>query len=180
MDHSRYKRYKDLNLHAQDTDRGELQINKATSINPVLQEVVRKEVLKLLDVGIIYPVSDSAWVSSVQVILKKGGITVIKNDNNELIPIRTTTGWRVCMGYRKLNQATKKDNFSLPFIDQILERLAGHAFYYFLDRYPGYNQIAIALEDQEKMTFTCPYGTSAYRKMTFDLCNVPATFQDAC
>src|SRR3954465_7926069 len=77
----------------------------------------------------------------------------------------------------KLNDATRKDHFPLPFIDQMLERLAGHEYYCFLDGYSGYNQIAIAPEDQEKTTFTCPYGTFAYRRMPFGLCNAPATFQ---
>ena len=81
------------------------------------------------------------------------------------------------MDYRKLNKATKKDYFPLPFIDQMLDRLAGKAFYCFLDGYSGYNQIAIASEDQEKTTFTCPYGTYAFRRMPFGLCNAPTTFQ---
>jgi hypothetical protein len=72
---------------------------------------------------------------------------------------------------------TRKDHFPLPFMDQILERVAGHEFYYFLDGYSGYNQIEIALEDQEKTTFTCPFGTFAYRRMPFGLCNAPATFR---
>ena len=125
----------------------------------------------------IYPISDSSWVSPVQVVPKKGGMTVVKNDNNELIPTRTVTGWRICMDYRKLNKATRKDHFPLPFIDQMLDRLAGHDYYCFLDGYSGYNQIAIAPEDQEKTTFTCPYGTFAFRRMPFGLCNAPATFQ---
>ncbi|PIN17626.1 DNA-directed DNA polymerase [Handroanthus impetiginosus] len=108
---------------------------------------------------------------------KRGGITVVPNMHNELIPTRTVTGWRVCMDYRKLNKATRKDHFPLPFIDQMLDRLAGKEFYYFLDGYSGYNQIAIAPEDQEKTTFTCPYGTFAFRRMPFGLCNAPATFQ---
>ncbi|CAL2270597.1 unnamed protein product [Prunus armeniaca] len=146
-------------------------------LNPNMKEVVRKEVMKLLDVGIIYPISDSKWVSPVQVVPKKSGITVVKNEANELVPTRVTTGWRVCIDYRKLNTATSKDHFPLPFIDQMLERLAGHSHYCFLDGYSGYNQIAIAPEDQEKTTFTCPFGTFAYRRMPFGLCNAPATFQ---
>ncbi|KAK8635985.1 hypothetical protein V6N13_004696 [Hibiscus sabdariffa] len=86
-------------------------------------------------------------------------------------------GWRICMDYRKLNKATKKDHFPLPFIDQMLDRLAGKAYYCFLDGYSGYNQIAIAPEDQEKTTFTCPYSTYAFRRMPFGLCNAPATSQ---
>ncbi|XP_073045904.1 uncharacterized protein [Primulina eburnea] len=146
-------------------------------LNPKMQEVVKAETIKLLDAGIIYPISDSAWVSPVQCVPKKGGITVITNEKNELIPTRIVTGWRVCMDYRKLNDATRKDHFPLPFIDQMIERLAGHEFYCFLDGYSGYNQITIAPEDQEKTTFTCPYGTFAFRRMPFGLCNAPATFQ---
>ena len=108
---------------------------------------------------------------------KKGGFTVIRNERNELIPTRTMTGRRVCIDYRKLNTATRKDHFPLLFIDQILDRLAGYPHFYFLDGYSRYNQIAIAPKDQEKTTFTCPYGTFAFRRMPFGLCNVPATFQ---
>ena len=108
---------------------------------------------------------------------KKGGFTVIKNEKNELIPTRTVTGWRVCIDHRKLNIATKKDHYLLTFIDQMLDRLAGHPHYCFLDGYSSYNQIAIALEDQEKTTFTCPYDTFAFRRMPFGLCNALATFQ---
>ncbi|XP_052172242.1 uncharacterized protein LOC127788168 [Diospyros lotus] len=146
-------------------------------LNPNMKEVVRGEVLKLLDAGIIYPISDSKWVSPTQVVPKKSGVTVIANENNELIPTRIQTGWRMCIDYRKLNSVTRKDHFPLPFLDQVLERIAGHAFYCFLDGYSGYNQIEIALEDQEKTTFTCPFGTFAYRRMPFGLCNAPATFQ---
>ncbi|RVW41521.1 Retrovirus-related Pol polyprotein from transposon 17.6 [Vitis vinifera] len=146
-------------------------------LNPLMQDVVRNEVLKLLDAGIIYPISDSSWVSPTQVVPKKSGITVMKNDEGELIPTRLTTGWRVCIDFRKLNAVTKKDHFPLPFLDQVLERVAGHDYYCFLDGYSGYFQIAIALEDQEKTTFTCPFGTYAYRRMPFGLCNAPATFQ---
>ncbi|CAN6567579.1 unnamed protein product [Malus baccata var. baccata] len=134
-------------------------------LNPHMKEVVRNEVLKLLDVGIIYPISDSKWVSAIQVVPKKVGITVMKNENNELVPTKPTASWRVCTDYRKLNSSTRKDYFPMPFIDQMLERLA------------GYNQIAIAPEDQEKTTFSCPFGTFAYRRMPFGLCNAPATFQ---
>ena len=146
-------------------------------LNPVMKEVVKKEVLKLLNAGFIYAISDSPWVSPVHMVPKKGGFTVIRNEKNELIPTRTVTGWRVCIDYRKLNTATIKDHFPLPFIDQMLDRLAGHPYFCFLDGYSGYNQIAIAPEDQEKTTFTCPYGTFAFRRMPFGLCNAPATFQ---
>ncbi|RVW67963.1 Transposon Ty3-G Gag-Pol polyprotein [Vitis vinifera] len=146
-------------------------------LNPHLQEVVRAEVLKLLQAGIIYPISDSPWVSPTQVVPKKSGITVIQNEKGEEITTRLTSGWRVCIDYRKLNAVTRKDHFPLPFIDQVLERVSGHPFYCFLDGYSGYFQIEIDLADQEKTTFTCPFGTFAYRRMPFGLCNAPATFQ---
>ena len=95
--------------------------------------------MKLLNARIIYAISDSSWVSLVQVVPRKGGITVVLNEKNELIPTRVATGWRVCIDYRKLNKATRKDHFPLPFIDQMLDRLVGHEFYYFLDGYSGYN-----------------------------------------
>ncbi|CAN6707265.1 unnamed protein product [Malus baccata var. baccata] len=146
-------------------------------LNPPMMEVVKKEIIKLLDCGVIYSISDSRWVSPVQCVPKKSGVTVVKNAENELVPTRIQTGWRVCIDYRKLNATTRKDHFHLPFIDQMLERLAGHSFYCFLDGYSGYNQIVIAPDDQEKTTFTCPFGTFAYRRMPFGLCNAPATFQ---
>ncbi|CAN6576792.1 unnamed protein product [Malus baccata var. baccata] len=142
-----------------------------------MMEVVKKEIIKLLDCGVIYPISDSGWVSPVQCVPKKSGVTVVANAENELVPQWIQTGWRVCIDYRKLNTTTRKDHFPLPFIDQMLERLAGYAFYCFLDGYSGYNQIVISPEDQEKTTFTCPFGTFAYRRMPFGLCNAPATFQ---
>ncbi|GKB67229.1 reverse transcriptase domain-containing protein [Tanacetum coccineum] len=117
------------------------------------------------------------WVSPVQVVPKKGGMTVVKNEEDELIPQWTVTRWRVCINYRKLNNVTQKDHFPLPFIDQMLERLAGHEYYCFLDGFSGYFQILIAPEDQEKTTFTCPYRTFAYKRMPFGLCNALATFQ---
>nr|GEW95899.1 hypothetical protein [Tanacetum cinerariifolium] len=112
-----------------------------------------QEVEKLLDAGLIYPISDSLWVSSVHCVPKKCGFTVIENEENELIPTRLVTGWRM------------------------LERLAGNEYYCFLDGFSGYFQIPIDPHDQEKTTFTCPYGTFAYRCMPFGLCNAPGTFQ---
>ncbi|RVW78206.1 Retrovirus-related Pol polyprotein from transposon 17.6 [Vitis vinifera] len=146
-------------------------------LNPHMQGVVRGEILKLLQAGIIYPISDSLWVSPTQVVPKKFGITVIQNEKGEEVSTRLTSGWRVCIDYRRLNSVTRKDYFPLPFMDQVLERISGHPFYYFLDGYSGYFQIEIDLEDQEKTTFTCPFGTFAYRRMPFGLCNAPATFQ---
>ncbi|KAL4361044.1 hypothetical protein GQ457_04G018510 [Hibiscus cannabinus] len=102
---------------------------------------------------------------------------MVSNENNKLIPTRTVPSWRVCIDYRKLNKATRKDHLPLPFIDQMLDRLAGKSFYCFLDGYSSYNQITIAQEDQEKTTFTCLFGTYAFRTMSFRLCNASATFQ---
>ena len=146
-------------------------------LNPTMKEVVRKEVLKWLDTGVIYPISDSAWVSPVQVVPKNGGTTIIRTENNTLLPSRTVTNWKICIDYWKLNKATRKDHFPLSFLDQILDRLAGHEYYCFLDGYFGYNQIVIAPEDQEKTTFTCPYGTFAFRRMLFELSKASGTFQ---
>ncbi|GJV50787.1 reverse transcriptase domain-containing protein [Tanacetum coccineum] len=127
-------------------------------VNPKIHDVIKKEVEKLLDAGLIYPISDSPWVSPVHCVPKKGGMTVVKNEENELVPTRLVTGWRVCIDYQKLNEATCKDHFPLPFMDQMLERLAGNEFYCFLDGFSGYFQIPIDPKDQEKTTFTCPYG----------------------
>ena len=157
-------------------DDAKTSIEPQRKLNPVMKEVVRKEVLKWLNAGFIYAISDSSWVSPVHVVPKKGGFTVIKNEENELISTRIMKGWRVCIDYRKLNTTTRKDHFPLPFIDQMLDMLAGHPHLCFLDGYSGYNQISIAPEDQEKTTFTCPFGTFSFRRMPFGLCNAPTTF----
>nr|GFB03900.1 reverse transcriptase domain-containing protein [Tanacetum cinerariifolium] len=122
-------------------------------VNPKIHDVIKKEVEKLLDAGLIYPISDSPWVSPIHCVPKKGGFTVVENEENELIPTRLVTGWRM------------------------LERLAGNEYYCFLDGFFGYFQIPINPRDQEKTTFTCPYGTFAYRRMPSGLCNAPGTFQ---
>ncbi|GJS43483.1 reverse transcriptase domain-containing protein [Tanacetum coccineum] len=146
-------------------------------VKPKIHEVIKKEVIKLLDAGLIYPISDSPWVSPVHCVPKKGGITVIENEDNELIPTRLVAGWRLCIDYRNLNDATRKYHFPLPFMDQMLERLAGNEYYCFLDGFSRYFQILIDPQDQEKTTFTCPYGTFANRRMPFGLCNALGTFQ---
>nr|GEX70708.1 reverse transcriptase domain-containing protein [Tanacetum cinerariifolium] len=146
-------------------------------VNPKIYDVIKKEVEKLLNAGLIYPIYDSPWVSPVHCVPKKGGMTVIKNDENKLVPTRLVTGWRVCIDYMKLDEATRKDHFALPFMDQMLERFVGNEYYCFLDGFLGYFQIPIDPKDQEKITFTCPYGTFAYKRMPFGLCNAPGTFQ---
>ncbi|XP_015167586.1 uncharacterized protein [Solanum tuberosum] len=119
----------------------------------------------------------SKWVSPVQCVPENGSITVVPNAKGERVPTRPVTGWRVCMDYRKLNSRTEKDHFPMPFMDQMLDRFSERGWSYFLDEYSGYNQISIAPEDQVKTTFTCPYGTFAFERMSFGLCNAPSTFQ---
>nr|GEV77984.1 reverse transcriptase domain-containing protein [Tanacetum cinerariifolium] len=123
-------------------------------VNPKIHDVIKKEVEKLLDAGLIYPISDSPWVSPVYCVPKKGGFTVVENEENELIPTHLVTGWRICIDYRKLNEATRKDHFPLSLMDQMLERLAGNEYYCFLDGFSRYFQIPIDPRDQEKTTFT--------------------------
>ncbi|KAK1662136.1 hypothetical protein QYE76_050295, partial [Lolium multiflorum] len=122
-------------------------------------------------------IEEERWVSPVHCVPKKGGMTVVPNDNDELIPQRIVVGYRMCIDFRKVNKVTKKDHYPLPFIDQMLERLSKNTHFCFLDGYSGFSQIAVKAKDQEKTTFTCPYGTYAYRRMPFVLCNAPATFQ---
>nr|GEV61810.1 reverse transcriptase domain-containing protein [Tanacetum cinerariifolium] len=153
----------------------ELVVQHQRRVNPKIHDVIKPEVIKLLKAGLIYPISDSPWVSSVHCVPKKGWFTVMENEGNELIPTRLVMGWHVCIDYHKLNEATRKDHFPLPFMDQMLERLAGNQYYCFLDDFSGYFKILIDPKDQEKITFTCPYGTFAYRRMPFRLCNAPGT-----
>jgi hypothetical protein len=134
-------------------------------------------VLKLLKAGVINLAFDNELVSSVQVLLKKGGMTVIRSEKNELIPQHTVTGWQMCIDYRKQNKATRKYHFLLPFIDKMLEGLANHSFFCYLVGYSGYHLIPIHREDQSKTTFTCPYGTFTYKRMSFGLHNAPTSFQ---
>ena len=116
-------------------------------LNPHMQEVVHAEVLKLLQAGIIYPISNSTWVSPTQVVLKKSGVTTLYNEKGEEMPTLLTTSWRVCIDYKRINEVTREDHFPLPFIDQLLERISGHPFYCFLDGYSSYFQIEIVAKD---------------------------------
>src|SRR4051812_47438092 len=152
-------------------------VDNQRRLNPKMNDVVRTEVLKLLAARISYPIADSKWVSLVHCVPKKGGMAVVPNDKNELIPHRTIIGYRMCIDFRKLNKATRKDHYPLPFIDQMLERLSKTTHFFYLDGYIGFSQIHVNTSDQEKTTFTCPYSTYAYRRMPFGLCNAPGTFQ---
>ncbi|GJU88269.1 hypothetical protein Tco_1300692 [Tanacetum coccineum] len=138
----------------------ELSEKEKTSLLQVLEKRKGANAWKMSNINRISPSYYSSWVSPIHVVPKKGGFL---NDNNQLIPPRTVTRWRVCIYYRKLNDATRKDHFPLPFIDQMLERLCENEYYCFLDAFSGFFQIPITPEDQEKTTFTCPYGTFAYR-----------------
>ena len=102
---------------------------------------------------------------------------MVRNEKNELLSTNIVMGWRVCIDYRNLNNATRKDHYPLPFLDQMLDRLVRHSHYCFIDGYSGYIQIMVIPEDQEKTTFTCPYGTFAFKRMLFGLCIAPTIFQ---
>nr|GEX85500.1 reverse transcriptase domain-containing protein [Tanacetum cinerariifolium] len=157
----------------------EPKVQSQRRVNPKIHDVIKKEVEKLLNAGLIYLISDSPWFSLIHCVPKKGGMTVVTNDENELVPTRLVTGWRVSIDYQKLNEATRKDHFPLSFMDQMLERLTGNEYYCFLDGFSGYFQIPIDPKDQEKTTFTCTYGTFAYKRTPFGLCNAPGTFQQS-
>nr|GEZ37778.1 reverse transcriptase domain-containing protein [Tanacetum cinerariifolium] len=128
----------------------ELEVQHQIRVNPKIHDVIKQEVIKLLEAGLIYPIFNSPWVSPVRCVPKKGGFIVVENEDNELIPTRLVMGWRICIDYRKLNEATQKDHFPLPFMDQMLERLAGNQYYCFLDSFSGYFQIPINPKDQKK------------------------------
>ena len=130
------------------------------TLNPKVWEAVKEEILKWLNAEIIYLVSDSQWVSPVHVVPKKPGVTVTMNNKGAEIQTRLPTKWRVYIDYQKLNAAKKKDHFTLSFIDQILDRLAGQTYFCFLDGYSGYNQIAIHPDDQERRRSHVPLSRS--------------------
>ncbi|GJY31482.1 reverse transcriptase domain-containing protein [Tanacetum coccineum] len=153
-------------------------INQTYNVANLLVRMKRMGLIQKNQYGVsTLSIRHSSWVIPIHVVPKKGGMTVVLNDNNQLIPSQIVTGWRVYIDYRKLNDATRKDHFPLPFINQMLERLCGNEYYYFLDGFSGFFQIPITPEDQGKTTFTCPYGTFAYCRMPFGLSNAPATFQ---
>lgn len=125
---------------------------------PNLKEIVKEELQKFLNVNFIYQKSDSQWVSPLVIVPKKNG------------------NLKVCVGYRELNKSALKYYFPLLFIDQVLDTFVGKKYFSFLYGFIGYNQIKLALEDQGKTTFTCPWGTYVYRILPFRLCHAPSTF----
>ena len=140
----------------------------------------RSEVLKLLDAGIIYPIADSRWVSPVHCVPKKGGITVVPNENDELIPQRVVVGYRMCIDFRKVNKVTKKDHYHLPFIDQMLERLAKKTHFCFLDGYSGFFQIAVRKQDQEKKLLLVLMELMLIDVRLLDCVKLLLLFKEAC
>jgi hypothetical protein len=147
-------------------------------MNPKMKEVIRKEVIRLLDAGIIYQISDNKWVSPAHCIPKDGEITIITNGENSLIPTITITSYSMCIDFSKFNKDTKKNHKPPPLMEQVLESLSSSSYFYFLDGYSRCTQIPIQPEDQEKTTITCLYGAYAYRLLPFGLCNVVATFYE--
>ncbi|CAM6113035.1 unnamed protein product [Calypogeia fissa] len=133
-------------------------------MNPKYSLMVKEEIDRLLEAGIIYPMLNSEWVSPIVIVPKK-----TKKDGKPKI--------RVCQDFRKLNDATLKDFYPLPFMNIVLDIVAGHEVYSFLDGYLGYNQIWIKKEDQAKTAFTTEWGIFAFRRMPFGLCNAPGMFQ---
>lgn len=146
-------------------------------LNLIIKEVVKKEVIKWLDADIIYPIFDSKWLSPVHFVPKKGGITVVSNESNELIPTRSVNEWTVFLDYYKLNKTTREDNFHFLLLTRCLKKIGRTWVFCILDGYFDYNQIVVAPKDKEKTTVTCPYGTFAFRRMTFGLYNASATFR---
>nr|GEV15741.1 reverse transcriptase domain-containing protein [Tanacetum cinerariifolium] len=151
-----------------------LSVEEKTALITVLKSHKRAIAWKLSDIKGINPEFCTHKILMDEDFKPAAGFT---NEENELIPTCLVTGWRVYIDYRKLNEATRKDYFPLPFMVPMLERLAGNEYYCFLEGFSGYFQIPIDPKDQEKTTFTCPYGTFAYRCMPFGLCNAPGTFQ---
>lgn len=132
-------------------------------MNPNVRKVAKKEVLKLLEAGIIYPIYDNKWVSPVHVTPMEEGMIVIKNYKDAYVTTRTITRCRLCIDYRNLNKATRKYIFTLPFINHMLQHLAKHSHLCYLDEHSGFFQILIHSSDQEKITLTCSYGKFSYR-----------------
>ncbi|CAM8993840.1 unnamed protein product [Rhodiola kirilowii] len=140
-------------------------------------EIVQKEIQKLLDADVIYPISDSQWVSPVHIVPKKTGITIEEDAEGKMVTTRVKNGWIMCINYRKLNAVTRKDHFPLPFIDQMLDRLAGKPYFCFLDGFSGYNMIPIAPEDQGEDHIHLPIRHICFQKNVVWSMQCSGTFQ---
>ncbi|KAL3696451.1 hypothetical protein R1sor_010527 [Riccia sorocarpa] len=134
-------------------------VQRPYRMNPNYAETVKKEIEKLKEADFIYPVKEYDWLSPIVIVPKKNGKL------------------RVCVDYRKLNEFTVKDPYPIPFIDDILDKVAEREAYTFMDGYSGYNQVEIASEDHKKTAFITPWGAYAYAPMPFGLSNAPTTFQ---
>jgi hypothetical protein len=143
-----------------------------------MREVVRKEVLELLHTRISYPVPYSEWVSHVHVVLKKGGITIVENDKNELIPQCIIIGWQMCIVIKNLTRLQRKITSHYPSLTRCWNSLQSTPSFVSLMGIPDINKSRSTPEDQSKTTFICPYGTYAYQRMLFGLCNALASFQE--
>ena len=152
-----------------------LSIEHQRRLNPPMQEVVKKEIIKWLDAGVIYPIGDSSRVCPVQCVPKKGGMTVVPNEKNEMRPV---TGWRVCMDYRKLNSWTEKDHFPMPFMDQMLDRLAGKRWYCFLDGYRGIVRFLLHRKIKRKQSSVFHMGPLHLREFRLGCAMHPPHFRD--
>ncbi|MCO5557472.1 hypothetical protein L7F22_011037 [Adiantum nelumboides] len=128
-------------------------------MNPKYAKIIQEELEKLIKCGFIYPIEHSEWVSPIVIVPKKNGKL------------------RVCVDLKKVNAATRRDHYPLPYLEHVLKRVAGKEAYSFLDKYSDYNQITIALEDQAKTAFIIEFGVFAFHVMAFGLTNAPATFQ---
>nr|GEW59192.1 reverse transcriptase domain-containing protein [Tanacetum cinerariifolium] len=155
----------------------DLSVEEKTALITVLKSQKRAIAWKLFGIKGIDPEFYTHKILMKKDFEPAGGFTIVENEENELIPTRLVTGWRVCIDYRKLNEDTRKDHFPLPFMDQMLKRLVRNEYFCFLDGFLGNFQIPINLKDQEKNTFTCPYGTFSYRHIPFGLCNAPVLGQ---
>ena len=145
-------------------------------LNQPMKDVLKKEIIKWLDTTVIYPFADRSCICPFYCESKMEGMTIVPNERNNIIPIILVTWWRVCMDWQNMNAWTEKDHLLMPLMDQLLHRLVGKGWWCFLNGYIGHIEISIAPDDQEKTTFTCPYGTLAFKRMPFGLCNAPDTF----
>jgi len=134
-------------------------IQKLRQINPILLPTIEKEIRKLFNAKIIIPLRYSSWVENLVPVRKK---------NREI---------HLCIDFRNLNKCSLKDNYPLPKMDHILQKVVGATRISMMDGFSGYNQVAMHPDDMESTAFTTPWATFMYLKMPFSLIKVGATFQ---